>query len=340
MSDALPSHAPAPDDNQLIAERREKLKTLRAAQAEGKGVAFPNDFKPADRAAALLAAHGETEPDALEATPIAVSVAGRMMLKRVMGKASFATVQDASGRIQLYVTRDAVGEEAYAEFKRWDLGDIVGAEGTAFKTKTGELSVKVTKLRMLTKSLRPLPDKFHGMADQEQKYRQRYVDLITDETARERFTARSRAVSALREFMVANDFLEVETPMLHPIPGGANAKPFKTHHNALDQEMFLRIAPELYLKRLIVGGFERVFEINRSYRNEGISVRHNPEFTMMEFYAAYWNYRDLMDFTETLIRTIAHKSVGKLQLDYQGKPVDLSQPFERLTIREAIARQT
>ncbi|VTU39795.1 Lysine--tRNA ligase [Variovorax sp. PBS-H4] len=338
MSDALPS--PPLDDNQLIAERREKLKALRAAQTEGRGVAFPNDFKPADRAAALIAAHGEAEPEALEATPVTVSVAGRMMLKRVMGKASFATVQDATGRIQLYVTRDAVGDESYAEFKRWDLGDIIGAEGTAFKTRTGELSVKVTRLRLLTKSLRPLPDKFHGMADQEQKYRQRYVDLITDESARERFVARSRAVSALREFMVANGFLEVETPMLHPIPGGANAKPFKTHHNALDQEMFLRIAPELYLKRLIVGGFERVFEINRSYRNEGISVRHNPEFTMMEFYAAYWNYRDLMDFTEALIRTIAQKSVGSLQLDYQGKPVDLSQPFERLTIREAIARHT
>ncbi len=318
MSDALPSSSSAHDDNQLIAERREKLKALRAAQVEGKGVAFPNDFKPADRAAALIAAHNETEPEALEATPIAVSVAGRMMLKRVMGKASFATVQDATGRIQLYVTRDAVGEAPYAEFKHWDLGDIVGAEGTAFKTKTGELSVKVTRLRLLTKSLRPLPDKFHGMADQEQKYRQRYVDLITDESARERFVARSRAVSALREFMVANGFLEVETPMLHPMPGGANAKPFKTHHNALDQEMFLRIAPELYLKRLIVGGFERVFEINRSYRNEGISVRHNPEFTMMEFYAAYWNYRDLMDFTETLIRTIAQKSVGNLQLEYQA----------------------
>ncbi|WP_418127697.1 lysine--tRNA ligase [Variovorax sp. KK3] len=340
MSDAQPSPTPALDDNQLMAERREKLKALRAAQTEGKGVAFPNDFKPADRAAALLAAHGETSAEALESAPIAVSVAGRMMLKRVMGKASFATVQDGTGRIQLYITRDAVGEEPYTEFKRWDLGDIVGAEGTAFKTKTGELSVKVTKLRLLTKSLRPLPDKFHGMADQEQKYRQRYVDLITDEAARERFMARSRAVSALREFMVANGFLEVETPMLHPIPGGANAKPFKTHHNALDQEMFLRIAPELYLKRLIVGGFERVFEINRSYRNEGISVRHNPEFTMMEFYAAYWNYRDLMDFTETLIRTIAQNSVGKLQFEYQGKPVDLSQPFERLTIREAIAKHT
>ncbi|MDM0077793.1 lysine--tRNA ligase [Variovorax sp. J2P1-59] len=348
MSDHLTPSVPVPastpaaptDDNQLIAERREKLKALRAAQAEGKGVAFPNDFKPGDRAAALIAAHGETPSDVLEATPIAVSVAGRMMLKRVMGKASFATIQDATGRIQLYITRDAVGEEAYAEFKHWDLGDIVGAEGSAFKTKTGELSVKVTKLRLLTKSLRPLPDKFHGMADQEQKYRQRYVDLITDATARERFAARSRAVSALREFMVSNDFLEVETPMLHPIPGGANAKPFKTHHNALDQEMFLRIAPELYLKRLIVGGFERVFEINRSYRNEGISVRHNPEFTMMEFYAAYWNYRDLMDFTETLIRTIADKAVGTQQLTYQGKAVDLSQPFERLTIREAILKHT
>ncbi|HSV59986.1 MAG TPA: lysine--tRNA ligase [Variovorax sp.] len=340
MTQPTPNTAPAPDDNQLIAERREKLKALRSAQAEGKGVAFPNDFKPSHRAADLLAAHGATEAEALEAQGVTVSVGGRMMLKRVMGKASFATLQDATGRIQLYVTRDALGEEAYAQFKHLDLGDILGAEGSLMKTKTGELSVKVTQLRLLTKSLRPLPDKFHGMADQEQKYRQRYVDLITDDGARARFTARSRAVSALREFMVDNGFLEVETPMLHPIPGGANAKPFKTHHNALDQEMFLRIAPELYLKRLIVGGFERVFEINRSYRNEGISVRHNPEFTMMEFYAAYWNYRDLMDFTETLIRTIADKAVGTQQLSYQGKPVDLTQPFERLTIREAIRKHT
>ncbi|WP_225784072.1 lysine--tRNA ligase [Xenophilus sp. Marseille-Q4582] len=340
MSDTTASALPATDDNQLIAERREKLKGLRAAQAEGKGVAFPNDFKPADRAAALLAAHGETAAEALEAQPVTTSVGGRMMLKRVMGKASFATVQDATGRIQLYVTRDALGDELYADFKKWDLGDIVGAEGTLMKTKTGELSIKVTSLRLLTKSLRPLPDKFHGMADQEQKYRQRYVDLITDESARARFAARSKAVSGIREFMVEHGFLEVETPMLHPIPGGANAKPFVTHHNALDQEMFLRIAPELYLKRLIVGGFERVFEINRSYRNEGISVRHNPEFTMMEFYAAWWNYRDLMDFTETLIRTIAQKTAGSLQLTYQGKAVDLSQPFERLTIREAILRHT
>ena len=221
------------------------------------------------------------------------------------------------------MTRDDVGEEAYAAFKHWDLGDIVGAEGKLLKTRTGELSLQVTSIRLLTKSLRPMPDKFHGMADQEVKYRQRYVDLMMDEAARDRFVARSKAVSGIREFMVSNDFLEVETPMLHPIPGGANAKPFKTHHNALDQEMFLRIAPELYLKRLIVGGFERVFEINRSYRNEGISVRHNPEFTMMEFYAAYWNYRDLMDFTEALIRDAAEKAVGTLQLSYRrqaGRP--------------------
>nr|WP_295940508.1 lysine--tRNA ligase [uncultured Acidovorax sp.] len=344
MSDQI--HAPAPqDDNQLIAERREKLRALREAQANGGSVAFPNNFKPAHKAAQLHLEHSAATNESLEATPVNVSVAGRMMLKRVMGKASFATIQDGSlgevgGRIQLYVTRDAVGEDLYAAFKHWDLGDIVGAEGTLMKTKTGELSVKVTSLRLLTKSLRPLPDKFHGMADQEQKYRQRYVDLITDEQARKRFVARSKAVSGLREFMVSHGFLEVETPMLHPIPGGANAKPFVTHHNALEQEMYLRIAPELYLKRLMVGGFERVFEINRSYRNEGISVRHNPEFTMMEFYAAYWNYLDLMDFTETLIREVALKATGSLQMTYQGRAVDLSQPFARLTIREAIFQYT
>lgn len=344
MSEQNTPPAP-PDDNKLMAERREKLRALRDVQAQGGGVAFPNNFKPANKAAELHAAYRLVEAEALEANPATVSVAGRMMLKRVMGKASFATVQDGSlgdtgGHIQLYVTRDALGEEAYAAFKHWDLGDIVGAEGLLMKTKTGELSVKVTSLRLLTKSLRPLPDKFHGMADQEQKYRQRYVDLITDEQARKRFVARSKAVSGLREFMVSHGFLEVETPMLHPIPGGANAKPFVTHHNALEQEMYLRIAPELYLKRLIVGGFERVFEINRSYRNEGISVRHNPEFTMMEFYAAYWNYLDLMDFTETLIREVALKATGSLQMTYQGRAVDLTQPFARLTIREAIFQYT
>ena len=345
MSDNNTSPTAPQDENQLISERREKLRALREVQANGGGVAFPNNFKPEHKAAQLHLDHSEATNESLEAAPVHVSVAGRMMLKRVMGKASFATVQDGSlgevgGRIQLYVTRDALGEDLYAAFKHWDLGDIVGAEGTLMKTKTGELSVKVTSLRLLTKSLRPLPDKFHGMADQEQKYRQRYVDLITDEHARTRFVARSKAVSGLREFMVSHGFLEVETPMLHPIPGGANAKPFKTHHNALDQEMFLRIAPELYLKRLIVGGFDRVFEINRSYRNEGISVRHNPEFTMMEFYAAYWNYLDLMDFTETLIREVALKATGSLQMSYQGRAVDLTQPFARLTIREAIFQHT
>ena len=343
MSENLtsPTAAPAPhDENQLIAERRDKLRALREAHAQGAGVTFPTDFKPAHHAATLQDQHASKDAQSLETHAVHVSVAGRMMLKRVMGKASFATVQDATGRIQLYITRDALGEELYAAFKHWDLGDIVGAEGTLMKTKTGELSIKVTTLRLLTKSLRPMPDKFHGIADQEVKYRQRYVDLMTDVEARQRFVARSKAVSALRDFMVANDFLEVETPMLHPIPGGANAKPFKTHHNALDQEMFLRIAPELYLKRLIVGGFDRVFEINRSFRNEGISVRHNPEFSMMEFYAAYWNYQDLMDYTEKLIRDAAQRATGSLRLTYTGKPVDLAQPFERLTIVEAIRKYT
>lgn len=345
-SSATGSVAPAHhDENQLMVERREKLSALRQHQADGKGVAFPNDIKPGHRAEALFAEYSHLSNEELEPLAVKVHVAGRMMLKRVMGKASFATLQDASfgpsgGRIQLYINNTGVGEDVHAAFKHWDLGDIVSATGLLFKTKTGELSIHADSIRLVTKSLRPLPDKFHGMADQEVKYRQRYVDLIMDESARKRFMARSKAVSGIRDFMVSHDFLEVETPMLHPIPGGANAKPFKTHHNALDQEMFLRIAPELYLKRLIVGGFERVFEINRSYRNEGISVRHNPEFTMMEFYAAWWNYTDLMAFTEDLIRDIAQKVCGSLQLSYADKPVDLSQPFERLTIREAILKHT
>ncbi|MFT3777435.1 MAG: lysine--tRNA ligase [Ottowia sp.] len=337
--------APEQDENKLIAERRDKLKALRDAQGQGGAIAFPNDFKPKDRAAPIHQAHGATEKEAFEADiaagrKVTVSVAGRMMLKRVMGKASFATLQDATGRLQVYVVQGDVGEQDYAAFKHWDLGDIVAAEGHLFKTKTGELSVHATRIRLLTKSLRPLPDKFHGMQDQEQKYRQRYVDLIVDEAARARFAARSATLSAMRAFMTGHGFMEVETPMLHPIPGGANAKPFVTHHNALEQQMFLRIAPELYLKRLIVGGFERVFEINRSFRNEGISVRHNPEFTMMEFYAAYWNYQDLMDFTEALLRDTAQRAAGTLQLSYQGRAVDLSQPFKRLTIREALHAHT
>ncbi|HYD33864.1 MAG TPA: lysine--tRNA ligase [Methylophilaceae bacterium] len=321
------------DESHVITERREKLKELRA-----QGIAFPNDFKPQHLAAALHAQYGHQDNEALESGNIHVVIAGRMMLKRVMGKASFATIQDRSGRIQLFISRDNLGEEVYEAFKKWDLGDIVAAEGAMFKTKTGELSVKVSKLRLLTKSLRPLPEKFHGLADQEVKYRQRYVDLIVSEDTRKTFIARSKIVASIRKFMLDNEFLEVETPMLHPIPGGAAAKPFVTHHNALDMQMFLRIAPELYLKRLVVGGFERVFEINRNFRNEGLSVRHNPEFTMMEFYAAYTDYKWLMDFTESCIRDAAVAACGTAKIEYQGKALDLSQPFARLTIVQAIKK--
>ena len=328
------------DENHVIAERREKLKAIREAT---NGVAFPNDFKPQHKAADLAAAHSEKENEAFEAAPVNVVVAGRMMLKRVMGKASFATIQDGSGenagaRIQLYVARDMIGEDVYEQFKHWDLGDFLGATGYLFKTKTGELSIKVTEIRLLAKSLRPLPEKYHGLQDQEIKYRQRYVDLITSEETRATFVARSKVVSAIRNFMIQNEFLEVETPMLHPIPGGAAAKPFMTHHNALDMQMFMRIAPELYLKRLVVGGFERVFEMNRNFRNEGLSVRHNPEFTMMEFYAAYTDYHWLMTFTEDCIRAAAIAARGTALISYDGKEVDLSKPFERLTIVGAIQK--
>jgi lysyl-tRNA synthetase, class II len=328
----MPDHAPPPsDDNSLITERREKLKVLRS-----EGVAFPNDFKPRHHAADLHHAHEGQDNEVLEPQGIVVAIAGRMMLKRVMGKAAFGTLQDGSGRLQIYVQQDIVGAELLARFKQWDLGDFLGVEGTLFRTKTGELSVKATTLRLLTKSLRPLPDKFHGMTDPEQKIRQRYVDLATDDAARARFVARSKAVASIRGFMVEHGFLEVETPMLHPIPGGANAKPFVTHHNALDQAMFLRIAPELYLKRLLVGGFERVFEINRNFRNEGLSVRHNPEFTMMEFYAAYWTHVDLMDFTEAILRHAARAATGDARLVYNGQPVHLDEPFARLSVRQSL----
>ena len=325
MSEHL--NPPLQDENHVIAERREKLKAIRA-----NGVAFPNDFKPEHFSADLHQQYGELENEALEAKLVTVKVAGRMMLKRVMGKASFATLQDRLGRVQLFISKDNIGEEVYESFKHWDLGDIVAAVGVVFKTKTGELSVKVSELRLLTKSLRPLPEKFHGLADQEIKYRQRYVDMIVSEETRNTFKSRSKIVSAIRNFMVENDFLEVETPMLHPIPGGASAKPFVTHHNALDMQMTLRIAPELYLKRLIVGGFERVFEVNRNFRNEGVSVRHNPEFTMMEFYATYTDYKWLMDYTENCIRAAAMAACGTATLQYQGRELDFSKPFQRLTI--------
>ncbi|MBB5216962.1 lysine--tRNA ligase [Parapusillimonas granuli] len=332
MNEPTPS-SPVTDENHLIAERRGKLAKLRA-----DGVAYPNDFQPDSKAADLHAAYGEQDKEALAAAGHAVKVAGRMMLKRVMGKASFATLQDGSGRIQIFLDKATVGEDAYARFKTWDIGDIIAVEGSIFKTNKGELSVHASAIRLLAKSLRPLPDKFHGVADQELRYRQRYVDLIMTEETRNTFMARSKTIGSIRQYMLNAGFLEVETPMLHPIPGGAAAKPFVTHHNALDMEMFLRIAPELYLKRLIVGGFERVFEVNRNFRNEGVSPRHNPEFTMMEFYAAYTDYKWLMDFTEALIREAAIAACGSAQLSYQGKPLDLGKPFDRLTIVQAILK--
>ncbi len=321
------------DENHIIAERREKLANWRSS-----GRAYPNDFSRENTAGKLDELYGDKDPEALEATPVEVRVAGRIMLKRVMGKASFITIQDLSGRIQLYVKRDEVGDEIYADFKHWDIGDIVGCVGTLFKTRTGELTVQAGEIRLLSKSLRPLPDKFHGLTDVEQKYRQRYVDLIMSEETRFTFVARSRMVQSIRNYMVGHGFLEVETPMMHPIPGGAAAKPFITHHNALDMELYLRIAPELYLKRLVVGGFEKVFEVNRNFRNEGLSPRHNPEFTMMEFYEAYANYRTLMDFTEGLIRHSAREALGTESFVYQGRELDLSKPFHRLTIVEAIRK--
>jgi lysyl-tRNA synthetase class 2 len=325
--------AAPPDESQVMAERRAKLAELRKA-----GIAFPNDFHREHLAAHLHRDHGGEANETLEPKAVKVSIAGRMMLKRVMGKASFATLQDLSGRIQLYVTHDATGEAAHQAFKHWDLGDIVGAEGTLFKTRTGELSVKVTSIRLLAKSLRPLPEKFHGLSDQEVKYRQRYVDLITSEDTRRAFAIRSRVIQEMRAFMVSKGYLEVETPMMQPIPGGASARPFETHHNALDMKLYLRIAPELYLKRLVVGGFEKVFEINRNFRNEGISTRHNPEFTMMEFYEAYRDHRYLMSLTEEMLRDLAQKVLGTTSLTYGGETIDLGAPFARLTVPEAIRR--
>jgi len=329
---ATPETSPQ-DENQIIAERRGKLAALRAG-----GSAYPNDFRRDALAGDLHARYDALDNAALEPQALRAAVAGRMMLKRVMGKACFATLQDMSGRIQLYVTLDGVGTETLEAFKHWDLGDIVGATGTLFKTKTGELSVRCDAVRLLAKALRPLPEKFHGLTDTEQKYRQRYVDLITNPASRDVFVKRSQIVQAIREFFVARGYLEVETPMMHPIPGGAAARPFSTHHNALDMELYLRIAPELYLKRLVVGGLEKVFEINRNFRNEGISTRHNPEFTMLEFYEAYRDYHDLMDLTEELLREVARKVLGTTSVTYQGETIDLAPPFARLTMAEAIHR--
>ncbi len=297
------------EENALIAERRRKLHALRES-----GIAYPNDFRRDALAAELHQTHGAKDNDALESEVITVSVAGRMMAKRVMGKASFAKLQDRSGQIQLFVQRNSIGADVYEAFRHWDVGDIVAAEGRLFKTKTGELSVWVERLRLMTKSLRPLPEKFHGLSDQEQRYRQRYVDLIMNEGSREVFRLRSRIVKYIRDYLDTLGFQEVETPMMHAIPGGALARPFVTHHNALDMKLYLRIAPELYLKRLVVGGFERVYEINRSFRNEGVSTQHNPEFTMLEVYMAYADFNDQMELVESMIHGLAGGLICSLLL--------------------------
>jgi len=322
-----------PDENSLIAERRAKLTVLRQA-----GNAFPNDYRRDSLAHDLHEKYDSYSKEELESRQIKVKVAGRMLFKRVMGKASFAAIQDMSGRMQLYISNDHTGEAAHEAFRRYDLGDILGAEGILFKTRTDELSLRVTQLRLLTKSLRPLPEKFHGLTDQEQKYRRRYLDLITNEQTRKVFLVRSKIIQAVREFLVGRGYLEVETPMMHSIPGGATARPFVTHHNALDMSLYLRIAPELYLKRLVVGGMEKVFEINRNFRNEGISTRHNPEFTMLEFYEAYQDHHYLMDLTESMLRAVAQTVLGTTRVVYQERTIDLAQPFARLTVVQAILR--
>ncbi len=324
------------NDNEQIRQRREKL----AAMRENGGNPFPNDFRRNTMAAEILARYENKDNDELEAEPVRVKVAGRMMSRRIMGKASFAHVEDMSGRIQLFVMRDNLPEGLYnTGFKKWDIGDIIGVEGVLFRTKTGELSIRVDAIQLLVKSLRPLPEKYHGLTDQEMRYRQRYVDLIMSQASRDSFRKRTRIISLIRDYLAERDFLEVETPMMQAVPGGAAARPFKTFHNALNIELFMRIAPELYLKRLVVGGFERVFEINRNFRNEGLSTRHNPEFTMVEFYQAYADYNDLMDLTEDMLRHITETvQNGNTIINYQGDEYDFGKPFTRMTVKEVVLK--
>lgn len=331
-----PVESTAQDENRLIAERREKLHALRE-----QGIAFPNDFKIDAFAGDLQDEFADKDvhtSEAIEALARRVKVAGRMMLKRDQGKVGFVQMQDVSGRIQLFIHQGTVGEDSYKAFKGWDLGDIVGAEGLLMRTKTGELSVKVDTLRLLTKSLRPLPDKRHGLADVEQRYRQRYVDLIVTEEARNTFAKRSKIIGFMRQWLEAEPrrFMEVETPMMHIIPGGATARPFVTHHNALDLDLYLRVAPELYLKRLVVGGFDRVYEINRNFRNEGVSTRHNPEFTMLELYQAYATYHEIMDLTEAVIREAAQHVLGTTALTWDGVAIDVGPAFRRWRMEDAV----
>ncbi len=319
------------DENEQIAQRKAKLAELR-----GENKAYPNHFKPDSIASELHQKYGTKTKEELEASPVQVKLAGRMLTRRIMGKASFATLQDRSGKMQIYVMRDRLPEGDYQQFKHWDLGDIVAVSGILFKTKTDELTIKADKVELLTKSLRPLPDKYHGLTDVEQRYRQRYIDLMVNEDARRIFQLRSKIVTKMREYFDQRDFMEVETPMMHAQPGGATAKPFMTHHNALDMELYMRVAPELYLKRLVVGGFERVYEINRNFRNEGVSTRHNPEFTMLEFYQAYANYHDMMDLTEDLFKFLAKEVLTETKIQYLGTDIDFEEPFARMTIKQSI----
>ncbi len=323
----------ADDENRLIAERRAKLKALRE-----KGNAYPNNFWRQNLAAELVEKHEKMDRDSMDLNPVVVQVAGRIMLKRPMGKITFAQIQDMSGQIQIFVADNAPSKELHAAFRHFDIGDIVGVLGVLFKTRTDEVTIRVKDLQLLVKSLRPLPEKFHGLSDPELRYRQRYVDLIMNDDTRLAFVQRTRIIQALRAFLIGRRYLEVETPMMHPIPGGAAARPFITHHNALDTDLYLRIAPELYLKRLLVGGFEKVFEINRSFRNEGISTRHNPEFTMLEFYTAYVNETFLMTLIEAMLREVALVALGTSKIVYQGEEIDLEQPYQRLSIPEAIRK--
>ncbi len=322
------------DENHLITERRQKLQNIR----DEKGIAFPNDFRRSHFAKSLHEKYDDISKEDLDPQGIKVAVVGRMMSKREFGKGGFAVINDVTDQIQLFVQLNGVGEDKFNEFKSWDLGDIIAAEGTMFKTKTNELSVKVKDIRLVTKSLRPLPDKFHGLSDQEMRYRRRYVDLIMSQESRDTFKVRSKIITHIRTFMEERAFMEVETPMMHLIPGGAAAKPFETHHNALNLPLYLRIAPELFLKRLVVGGFERVYEINRNFRNEGVSTKHNPEFTMMEFYWAYADYNELMDLTEDLFKQLAEISTGSSLVEYQEHKLDFGSSFERISMKDLVKK--
>ena len=321
------------NEQRLLVHRREKLRVLRES-----GWAYPNDFRPTHTALEVCESHAKCTAEELAKDGIPISLGGRLMSQRVMGKSTFAHLQDGTGRIQVLTRRDRLGEEAHADFKTLDIGDIIGVQGVLMKTRTGELSIDLQEFRLLSKSLRPLPEKYHGLTDIEKRYRQRYVDLIVNAETREVFQQRSRLLSCLRRQLEGKGFLEVETPMMHPIVGGAIARPFITHHNVLHQDLYLRVAPELYLKRLVVGGFEKVFEINRSFRNEGVSSRHNPEFTMMELYQTYADYRDLMDLAEELMREAAKSVFGSTVVHYQEQAYDLQMPFQRMTLTEAVLR--